>query len=188
MYRRVLAFDFDGTLAENGIMPPQIHTALERLHGAGYVLFLVTGRLTESVSLGALGDRFTGIVWENGAVLYDSAKRETYLPFGQLDRHLVDALIAAGVPLEHGQAIVSTWSPHNETVWQVINEWGGDAAVIHNKGAVMILPAGAAKGSGLGRLLTICGFSPRNLVSFGDAENDLSLLSLGELGVAVADA
>ena len=188
MHRRVLAFDFDGTLAENGIMPPQIHTALERLHAAGYVLFLVTGRLTESVSLGALTDLFTGIVWENGAVLYDTANRETHLPFGQLDRRLVDALMAAGVPLEHGQAIVSTWSPHNETVWQVINEWGGDAAVIHNKGAVMILPAGAAKGSGLDRLLTICGFSPRNLVSFGDAENDLSLLSLGELGVAVADA
>lgn len=51
----------------------------------------------------------------------------------------------------------------------------------------MILPAGAAKGSGLQRLLTICGFSPRNLVSFGDAENDLSLLTLGEYGVAVAD-
>jgi hydroxymethylpyrimidine pyrophosphatase-like HAD family hydrolase/archaellum biogenesis ATPase FlaH len=188
MHRRILAFDFDGTLAENGVVPPQIYTALEQLYVSGYVLFLVTGRLTESVSLGALGDLFTGIVWENGAVLYDTANHETHLPFGQLDRHLVEALVAAGVPLEHGQAIVSTWAPHNKTVWRVINEWGGDAAVINNKGAVMILPAGAAKGSGLQRLLTICGFSPRNLVSFGDAENDLSLLNLGEYGVAVADA
>lgn len=105
MHRCVLAFDFDGTLAENDIMPPQIHTALERLHTAGYLLFLVTGWLTESVPLGALSDLLTGIVWKNGAVLYDSAKRETYLPFVQLDRHLVDTLIAAGVPLEHGQAV-----------------------------------------------------------------------------------
>lgn len=188
MHRRVLAFDFDGTLAEDGVVPSEIVTALQQLHASGYVLFLVTGRLTESVSLGELGELFTGIAWENGAVLYDCANQETVLPFGQLNRSLVDALIAKGVPLEHGQAIVSTWAPHNETVWQVINEWGGDAAVINNKGAVMILPAGAAKGSGLQRLLTICGFSPRNLVSFGDAENDLSLLSLGEYGVAVADA
>jgi len=188
VHRRVLAFDFDGTLAENGVVPPQLYTALEQLYASGYALFLVTGRLTQSVSLGALGDLFTGIVWENGAVLYDTANRETHLPFGQLDRRLVEALAAAGVPLEHGQAIVTTWCPHNHTVWRVINEWGGDTGVIHNKGAVMILPAGAAKGSGLERLLTICGFSPRNLVSFGDAENDLSMLSLGEFGVAVADA
>ena len=188
MHRRVLAFDFDGTLAENGVVPPKVCTALEQLYASGYVLFLVTGRLTESVSLGALGDLFTGIVWENGAVLYDTANHETQLPFGQLDRRLVEALTAADVPLEHGLAIVSTWEPHKETVWRVINEWGGDAAIINNKGAIMILPAGAAKGSGLQRLLTICGFSPRNLVSFGDAENDLSLLNLGEYGVAVADA
>ena len=63
----------------------------------------------------------------------------------------------------------------------MINEWGGDAAVINSKGAVTILPAGAAKGAGLERLLTICGFSPRNLVSFGDAENDLSMLTWGNL-------
>lgn len=52
----------------------------------------------------------------------------------------------------------------------------------------MILPAGASKGAGLERLLGICGYSPRNLVAFGDGENDLSLLELGEFGVAVADA
>ena len=188
MHRRVLAFDFDGTLAENGVVPPQLYSALEQLYASGYVLFLVTGRLTESVALGALGDLFTGIVWENGAVLFDTTSRETYLPFGRLDRRLVVALTAAGVPLEHGRAIVSTWAEHNDTVWRVINEEGGDVAVALNKGAVMILPAGAAKGAGLERLLTRCGFSPRNLVSFGDAENDLSLLNLGELGVAVADA
>lgn len=188
MHRRILAFDFDGTLAEKGIVPPDLGIALERLHSSGCVLFLVTGRQFESVSLGSLQDLFTGIVWENGAVLYDTAIRETYLPFGCIDPRLVEALEAAGVPIEQGRAIVSTWAEHNETVWRVISEWGGDAAVIYNKGAVMILPAGAAKGPGLERLLGICGFSPRNLVSFGDGENDLSLLTLGEFGVAMADA
>ncbi|MCB0162929.1 MAG: HAD hydrolase family protein [Anaerolineae bacterium] len=188
MHRRILAFDFDGTLAEKGIVPPDLGIALERLRSSGCVLFLVTGRQFESVSLGSLQDLFTGIVWENGAVLYDPAIRETYLPFGCIDPRLVEALDAADVPIEQGRAIVSTWVEHNETVWRVISEWGGDAAVIYNKGAVMILPAGAAKGPGLERLLGICGFSPRNLVGFGDGENDLSLLTLGEFGVAMADA
>lgn len=188
MHRRVLAFDFDGTLAENGIVAPELQQTLERLQMCGYALFLVTGRQFESVELGLLREMFVGIVWENGAVLHHTTTGEVYLPFGQVNPDLVEALTAAGVPLERGRAIVSTWEPHGETVWRIVQEWGGDAVVVNNKGAVMILPAGAAKGSGLERLLWICGFSPRNLVSFGDGENDLSLLALGELGVTVADA
>ncbi|MGD9317433.1 MAG: DUF5752 family protein, partial [Anaerolineae bacterium] len=101
---------------------------------------------------------------------------------------LVDGLKEAGIPLERGRATVSTTTPHDETVWRVLNEWGGDATVVHNRGVVRVLPPGAAKGAGLERLLELCGFSPRNLVSFGDGEDDRSLLQLGETGVAVADA
>ena len=52
----------------------------------------------------------------------------------------------------------------------------------------MVLPPGATKGSGLERLLALCGLSPRNLAAFGDAENDLSMMTLAEVSVAVADA
>lgn len=188
MYRRVLAFDFDGTLADNGIVPPALQTALEHLHTAGYVLFMVTGRRFGDAELGSLKDFFAGVVWENGAVLHHTASDEVYLPFGHIDPHLVEVMEAAGVPLERKRAIVSTTTSHAEAVWHVLNEWGGDATVAHNKGSFRILPSGAAKGAGLERLLGLCGFSPRNLVSFGDGESDLSLLQLGEIGVAVADA
>lgn len=188
MYRRVLAFDYDGTLAENGSVPPALEEALEQLHLAGCALFLVTGRRFQSASLDQLSRVFTGIVWENGAVLCRTATSEVYMPFGYLPTHLIEALDAADVPLEHGLAIVSTWEPYEETVVRVIGEWGGDEAVVRNKGAIMILPPGTTKGTGLERLLELCGFSPRNLVSFGDGENDVSLLQVGEFGVAVADA
>ena len=105
MYRRILAFDFDGTLAENGIVPPALRTALKKLRAAGYVLFLVTGRRFGDAELGPLGDIFAGIVWENGAVLHHTATDEVYLPFGHIDPRLVEALKMAGVPLEHGRAI-----------------------------------------------------------------------------------
>jgi HAD superfamily hydrolase (TIGR01484 family) len=188
MYRRVLAFDFDGTLAEQGTVPLVLQTALEQLHTSGCALFMVTGRRFAGAQLGSLEDLFAGIVWENGAVLYHTGADEVYLPFGQIDAHLVEGLEGAGVPLEHGRATVSTTTPHDETVWHVLNKWGGDATVVHNRGMVRVLPPGAAKGAGLERLLGLCGFSPRNLVSFGDGEDDRSLLQLGEIGVAVADA
>jgi hydroxymethylpyrimidine pyrophosphatase-like HAD family hydrolase len=188
MYRRILAFDSNGTLAESGTVPPTLQAALEQLHKAGYVLFLVTGKRFESVELGPLRNAFAGIVWENGAVLHHTATDELYLPFGHVDPRLVEALEAAGVPLECGRAMVSTQAPDAGTVWRVLDEWGGDAAVVRNRGVVSVLPPGAAKGAGLERLMGLCGLSPRNLVSFGDGESDLSLLQLGEASVAVADA
>jgi hydroxymethylpyrimidine pyrophosphatase-like HAD family hydrolase len=108
MYRRVLAFDFDGTLAENGIVPLALQTALAQLHAAGYTLFMVTGRRFGDAERGSLEDVFTGIVWENGAVLHHTTTDEVYLPFGHIDPRLVEALESAQVPLEHGWAIVST--------------------------------------------------------------------------------
>lgn len=188
MYRRVMAFDFDGTLAVGGVVPRDLEEALERCRAAGYALFLVTGRRFEAVQLGRLSKLFTGVVWENGAVLVHSATGEVYLPFGQLEDRLVKAMKDAKIPFEEGLAIAATWVPHDQVVWQVLGAHGGGAVVEYNKGAVMILPAGAAKGAGLERLLTICGFSAHNLVAFGDAENDISMLRLAEVAVVVGDA
>lgn len=188
MYRHILAFDSNGTLAENGTVPPKLQAALEHLRKAGYVLFLVTGKRYQSIELGSLRNAFAGIVWENGAVLHHIVTDELYLPFGHVDPRLVEALETAGVPLQRGRATVSTHEHHGETVWHVLNQWGGDAVVTYDKGTLHLLPPGAAKGAGLERLLGLCAFSPRNLVSFGDGESDLSLLQLGEAGIAVADA
>jgi HAD superfamily hydrolase (TIGR01484 family) len=188
VYRKVMAFDFDGTLAVGGVVPPALQAALERCRDLGYALFLVTGRRFEAVPLGPLADLFTGIVWENGAVLAHRASGELYLPFGELSPCLWQVLEETGVPFERGLAIAATWTPHDQTIWKALADRGGGAAIEYNKGAVMVLPAGAAKGSGLERLLTLCGFSARNLSAFGDAENDLSMLTLAEVAVAVGDA
>jgi len=188
VYRRVLAFDFDGTLAENGTVPLALQAALEQLRAAGYALFMVTGRRFGDAELGALEGIFTGIAWENGAVLHHVTTDEVYLPFGRIDPRLVEALELAQVPLERGRAIVSTGSAEDEAVWQVLSEWGGDAVVTRDKGMVRVLPPGTAKGAGLERLLALCGLSPRNLVCFGAGEADLSLLRVAETSVAVADA
>jgi hydroxymethylpyrimidine pyrophosphatase-like HAD family hydrolase len=188
MYRRVLAFDFDGTLAVNGDVSPEVETALEQCRASGYVLFLVTGRRFETVTLGHLGEIFSGVVWENGAVLSHTASGETYLPFGQLDPRLLKAMEDAGIPFERGLAIAATWTPHDQALWRLLSTHGGTSSIEYNKGAVMVLPPGATKGSGLERLLALCGLSSRNLAAFGDAENDLSMLTLAEVSVAVGDA
>ncbi len=183
-----MAFDYDGTLAVDGRVPPEVEAALEQCRASGHMLFLVTGRRFETVALGGLGDLLAGIVWENGAVLTHTASGETYLPFGQLDARLLKAIEEAGIPFERGLAIAATWTPHDQALWRILSAYGGSTSIEYNKSAVMVLPPGATKGAGLERLLTLCGLSPRNLAAFGDGENDLSMLTLAEVSVAVADA
>ena len=65
---------------------------------------------------------------------------------------------------------------------------GLELQVIFNKGAVMVLPAGVNKATGLARALERSGLSPHNAVGIGDAENDHALLRLCGCGVAVANA
>jgi energy-coupling factor transporter ATP-binding protein EcfA2 len=60
--------------------------------------------------------------------------------------------------------------------------------VIFNKGAVMVLPAGVNKATGLACALERLGLSAHNAVGIGDAENDHALLRSCECSAAVANA
>jgi hypothetical protein len=91
-------------------------------------------------------------------------------------------------PLSTGASIVATWEPHSQTVLDTIRDLGLELQVIFNKGAVMVLPAGVNKATGLTAALDELRLSPRNVVAVGDAENDHSFLKLCELSAAVANA
>jgi hypothetical protein len=60
--------------------------------------------------------------------------------------------------------------------------------VIPNKRALMVLPPGVDKASGLLAALLELGLSPEDAVGIGDAENDLAMLDACGLGVTVANA
>jgi hydroxymethylpyrimidine pyrophosphatase-like HAD family hydrolase len=60
--------------------------------------------------------------------------------------------------------------------------------VILNKGAVMALPIGTSKRSGLERAVRDLGESLAQTVGVGDAENDRAFLDICGLSVAVANA
>jgi hypothetical protein len=50
MYRRTLAFDFEGTWDVKGDIPPEVEASLEQCRASGHVVFFVTGRRTIRVS------------------------------------------------------------------------------------------------------------------------------------------
>ncbi|MGH7783633.1 MAG: HAD family hydrolase, partial [Candidatus Binatia bacterium] len=65
---------------------------------------------------------------------------------------------------------------------------GLELQLIFNKAAIMVLPAGVNKASGMEYALRKLGLSPHEAVGIGDAENDHSFLQRCECAVAVANA
>ncbi|WP_230879861.1 HAD-IIB family hydrolase [Planomonospora sp. ID67723] len=185
-----MACDYDGTLAGDGRVDDDTVAALERLVRSGRRLIMVTGRdMDELASAFDRFDLFERIVIENGAVLYDPAQQEATMLAEAPPSELVERLRQAGVqPLTVGSVIVATREPHDETVLGTIRDLGLELQVIFNKGAVMILPSGVNKATGLAAALGALGLSPHNTVAVGDAENDHAFLAACECSVAVANA
>ena len=186
----VLAVDYDGTLATHGTVDDEASKALEELKKTGRKLVLVTGREVEDVlRIFKRTDLFDRIVGENGAVVYSPADRRLQVLGEPPPQVFVDALRQRGItPLSVGHVIVATWEPNQSIVLDVIRDLGLELQVIFNKGAVMVLPAGTNKATGLEWALTSLQHSPHNTVGVGDAENDHAFLSICEAAVAVANA
>ena len=190
MWYLVLACDYDGTVATHGVIVAETVKALERCLKSGRKLVLVTGReLPELLEICPAISLFEWVVAENGALLYRPATREERSLGSPPPADFVQALRDRGAsPLSTGRVIVSTWEPHEKTVLATIRDFGLELQVIFNKGAVMILPSGINKATGLAEALKEMKISPHNVVAVGDAENDHALLASCEAAVAVANA
>ena len=190
MHYLALACDYDGTLARDGVVSPQTIDALEHVRASGRKLILITGRLLEDLQMAFPRlDLFTYVVAENGALLYNPADLTEKLLGEAPPRQFIQALRERDVtPLVTGRVIVASLHPHEKTIIDVIAKLGLELQVIFNKGAVMVLPTGMNKATGLIAALQELKLSAHNVVGIGDAENDLSFLSLCECSVAVANA
>jgi hydroxymethylpyrimidine pyrophosphatase-like HAD family hydrolase len=185
-----LATDYDGTLAHHGVVDDEILKSVVRLRENGRKLLLVTGRrLNDLFSTFRGVQAFNLVVAENGALLYDpSTQRENILAQGP-PPEFAKALARAGVkPLDCGRVIVAALEKHKEAVVETISHLGLELQIIFNKGALMILPAGVTKATGLEAALGQLRLSRHNVVAIGDAENDHAFLSACECAAAVSNA
>ena len=187
---RTLATDYDGTIAHHGTVGADTLAALRRLRDAGGTLILVTGReLPQLKEVFPDLPLFHAVVAENGALLYwPETGRERPLE-DPPEEEFVRALKERGVePLSVGRVIVATYEPHETTVLKVIHDLGLERQVIFNKGAVMVLPSGVNKASGLTCALEELDIDPADVAGVGDADNDQSLLQYCGVGAAVGNA
>lgn len=190
MYFIALATDYDGTLAQDGKVAKDTLTAVEEFKKTGRKLILVTGReLPDLKRAFPEFELFDKVVAENGALVYTPATRDERVISPAPSADLVALLKKRGVkPLSVGSSIIATWEPHQAAVLEAIKQLGLGLEIIFNKGAVMVLPSGVNKATGLKAALDDLKLSAHNVVAVGDAENDHAFLQVCGCSVAVENA
>lgn len=186
---KALATDYDDTIAHDGRVDAATLAALQRARAGGLRLLLVTGReLTQVFNSFDQVEVFDRVVAENGAVLFEPASTAVRTLAAAPPPALLRVLADANVPVSVGHSIIATVEPHQHTMLEAIRQAGLEWHVIFNKGAVMALPSGVNKASGLACALEEIHVAVEDTVGVGDAENDHAFLAACGLSVAVANA
>jgi len=184
---KALASDGDGTLTRGGHLGKATFDALRRLRQAGKRIILTTGETPKDLAKFPHLELFDLVVAENGALLFDPSTRKEELLAEPPPVALIQKLRAAKIdPLKFGRVIVSTESPRECAVAEVLRDFGWQ--VVLNRRNIMMLPQGINKATGLTVALRRLGLADRDVVAVGDAENDLALFKACGCGVAVANA
>ena len=186
---RMLASDYDGTIATDGKILSEPERALQDLREAGWLAALVTGReLEDLLNVCPQIALFDLVVAENGAVLYFPRTKEILDQASAPPLRLTSELANRGIPFSKGRIIVGTPSDLAEEVTSIVKELGLDLVAILNKDSVMFLPPGVDKASGLAAGARLLDVKLSEIVGIGDAENDLALLRACGFSVAVRNA
>jgi hydroxymethylpyrimidine pyrophosphatase-like HAD family hydrolase len=185
-----LASDYDGTLARDGHVDETILHALSRFRATDRKVILVTGReLPELITVFPQINICDVVVAENGGLLYWPNEQREEVIAESPPETLVQEMVRQDIkPFSVGRVICATWRPHEVKVLETIQRLGLGHQIIFNKRAVMILPSGVNKASGLKIALERLKISPAQTVGVGDAENDHAFLDVCAVGVAVDNA
>jgi hydroxymethylpyrimidine pyrophosphatase-like HAD family hydrolase len=181
----VLALDYDGTIARDGVLSPDVKGAIAEARARGIVVVIVTGRILSDLRNVAGDLNFVdAVVAENGAVLAfpDGEPRTVGHPPPQI---FFDELRRRGVVFKSGQCVVEADASVAPAILAVIRELQLPLVILFNRNRLMVLPQAISKGTGLRDALHILRLSPHNAIAIGDAENDHDLLAECELAAAV---
>lgn len=182
---RIFALDYDGTIAEAGVLDRDVKAAVAEARRQGIVVVLATGRVIADLErhIGSL-DMFDAIVGENGAVVHFPRGRSRLIGRPPSAAFL-EALKDREIAFSSGQCIVDADADFAPQILAVIRALELPRVLVFNQDRVMVLPQGVSKGNGLREALSDFKLSPQQAIGIGNAENDYDLLSTCGWGVAV---
>ncbi|HEU5188067.1 MAG TPA: HAD hydrolase family protein [Methylomirabilota bacterium] len=180
---KALACDVDGTLAVEDRVEPEVKGSLEQARRMGVRLILVTGRtFFELTRVCDCLELFDAVVAENGSVIYHPGSAMIRDLGPAVPARLLAELDRRGTYYQAGRVIVSTARADEMAVREALSTAGVSRDLITNRAALMLLPSGLSKGSGVEQVLRFLELSPHDVLARGDAENDLALFGAPGLG------
>ena len=182
----VLALDYDGTIARDGILNSEVRTAITEARATGIVVIIVSGRILSDLKQAAGDLQFVdAVVAENGAVLAFPSGRSRLI--GHPPPPLfVEELRRRGIEYMAGQCVVEADASSAPRVLAVIRELELPLVLLFNRSRLMVLPQAISKATGLREVLNAFRLSVHNAIEIEDDENDHELLGACEVGVAVS--
>lgn len=182
----VLALDYDGTIAVDGALDPDVRAAIAEVRAAGVVVVIVTGRILDDLRRVAGDLRFVdAVVAENGAVLAYPASGHSTVLGAPAPADFVARLRQRGIAITVGTCVIEADAADAHEVLALVREMELPLVLLFNRGRLMILPETVSKATGLREALSGFRLSAHNAIAIGDAENDHRMLELCEIGVAV---
>ena len=182
----VLALDYDGTIATDAGVDPDVRAAIAQARTSGITVLLVTGRILSELRRVAGDLHFVdGVVAENGGVVHFPDSEHTSVLAPPVAPPLVSGFEAERLSFRVGQCLIDADAADGQRLLAVIRRLELPYVLVFNRGRVMVMPQGISKATGLQTALDMLRLSPRNTLAIGDAENDHELLRLSELGAAV---
>jgi len=181
-----LALDYDGTIAVDDALDPEVRGAIAAARTSGIVVLLVTGRILDELRRVAGDLHFVdAVIAENGAVLHFPESNHTTHLAPEIPAAIVAALQQQGMAFRPGHSLIDADAAAAPELLRIIRELELPLVLVFNKGRVMVTVQGVSKGTGLRAALDTLRLSARNTLAIGDAENDHELLRVAEVGVAV---
>jgi len=182
----VLALDYDGTIAREAVLDPEVRAAIADVRAQGITVVIVSGRILSDLKqvAGDLGF-VDAVVAENGAVLCFPNGHERLLGHPPPEVFLAE-LRRRGIAFSAGECIVEAEAASAQPILEVIRSLELPLVLLFNRKRLMVLSQSISKATGLRASLTALRLSIHNAIGIGDAENDHDLLTACELGVAVA--
>jgi hydroxymethylpyrimidine pyrophosphatase-like HAD family hydrolase len=182
----VLALDYDGTIARDGALDPEVRSAIVEVRQRGIAVVIVTGRILAELEQVAGDLHFVdAVVGENGAVMWFANGHTRQLAYSTSIQFLQE-LGRRGLEFKAGKCVVELAAAAAPQVLAIIREMELPLVLLFNRGHLMVLPQAVSKGAGLREALATLRLSVHNAIGIGDAENDHDLLATCELGVAVS--
>jgi hypothetical protein len=136
----VLAPDYDGTIARDGCLDPDVKSAIAEVRSRGIAVVLVTGRILGELKQMAGGLEFVDtVVAENGAVLVFSSGDTRSISYAAPAGFFAE-LRRRGIELKAGQCVVESDAGSTPQVLGVIRELELPLTLFFNRGRLMVLP------------------------------------------------